>query len=191
MTSMNRPLFGLLIGGLMFTGSAYAVDPLDQLMEESRAAVRDFAGALMAEVNRAAEAGGPLNVITVCNQVAPGLGAKYSQQHQMSIERTALKFRSPANIPDAWERSVMLSFLERSQNEPLQGMEHGEIRVEEGRTVFRYMMAIPTAQQCLACHGTEIPAPITRKLDRIYPTDTARGFQAGEMRGAFTIRREL
>ena len=191
MKPIYKTLFGSLCAAALLPTSATALE-LDALTQESRAAVRDFGGALMSEVQQAFMAGGPLNVISVCQSVAPGMGAQFSDKHNMEIERTALKFRNPANMPDNWERRVMVSFLERQKaGEQLQGMEHTEILMENGKPVYRYMMAIPVAEPCLACHGTDIRPEITRALDKAYPTDTARGFKAGELRGAFTLRREM
>ncbi|MBK8909014.1 MAG: DUF3365 domain-containing protein [Rhodospirillales bacterium] len=51
--------------------------------------------------------------------------------------------------------------------------------------VFRYMKAIPTAELCLACHGTEIDPAVSTTLKKHYPLDQATGFQAGDIRGAF------
>jgi hypothetical protein len=59
------------------------------------------------------------------------------------------------------------------------------------KTVFRYMKAIPTAELCVACHGAEIPPDVAAKLEELYPQDKARGFQPGDIRGAFTITRAL
>jgi hypothetical protein len=56
----------------------------------------------------------------------------------------------------------------------------------------RYMKAIPTAAKpCLACHGAKISPEVAAKLDDIYPEDKARGYGAGDIRGAFTIRQPM
>ena len=40
---------------------------------------------------------------------------------------------------------------------------------------------------CLACHGAKIPAAVEEALKADYPNDKARGYKAGDIRGAFTI----
>ncbi|MFN7177274.1 MAG: DUF3365 domain-containing protein, partial [Thermaurantiacus sp.] len=54
---------------------------------------------------------------------------------------------------------------------------------------LRYMRAIPTAPQCLACHGPEeaIAPAVRAAIAERYPDDRATGFRAGELRGAFSI----
>ncbi|HSD70126.1 MAG TPA: DUF3365 domain-containing protein, partial [Woeseiaceae bacterium] len=51
----------------------------------------------------------------------------------------------------------------------------------------RYMKAIPTGGLCLACHGSAIPDDVRGLLDDHYPHDRALGYEAGDMRGAFSV----
>ena len=53
------------------------------------------------------------------------------------------------------------------------------------------MKAIPTGELCLVCHGTQIAPQVLEKLDALYPRDEARGFSAGDIRGAFTITQPM
>ena len=49
------------------------------------------------------------------------------------------------------------------------------------------------APQCLACHGPrESQSPELRTaLERDYPHDAATGYAVGELRGAFTLQRQV
>ena len=58
---------------------------------------------------------------------------------------------------------------------------------KDGKRVFRYMKAIPTGALCLNCHGTTLAPEVAAKLHELYPADAATGFNAGDLRGAFTI----
>lgn len=49
------------------------------------------------------------------------------------------------------------------------------------------MRAIVIEPPCLACHGEALAAPVAAAIDALYPQDEARGYRAGELRGAFTI----
>jgi hypothetical protein len=49
------------------------------------------------------------------------------------------------------------------------------------------MRAIPTGGLCLVCHGRTIPTDVAEQLGREYPFDAARGYEAGDVRGAFSI----
>jgi hypothetical protein len=53
------------------------------------------------------------------------------------------------------------------------------------------MKPVPTDELCLTCHGSEIPAEVAIQHDQLYPKDTARGFKEGDIRGAFTLSKNL
>ncbi|MDE0059891.1 MAG: DUF3365 domain-containing protein [Defluviicoccus sp.] len=40
---------------------------------------------------------------------------------------------------------------------------------------------------CTVCHGTNIAPEVAAALDALYPDDLARGFEVGDIRGAFSI----
>ena len=50
------------------------------------------------------------------------------------------------------------------------------------------MKAIPVGGPCVACHGATLAEPVATKLDSLYPQDKARGYNPGELRGAFTLK---
>jgi hypothetical protein len=140
----------------------------------------------------AMKAGGPVNAIQVCNTRAPAIAAGFSGQKGWTVARTSLKYRNPDNAPDAWERKVLEQFEERKANgEDPKQMVYAEV-VEDGRTkIFRFMKAIPTGPVCLACHGEKIDAAVEAEIQALYPDDQARGFNAGDIRGAFTITQPM
>ncbi|MBL27810.1 MAG: hypothetical protein CMM50_09725 [Rhodospirillaceae bacterium] len=173
------------------TTSPMAAD-LEQSIADSRAAIKEFAGTLKEALQTAMREGGPVAAISVCNTQAPEIAAAASANHDLDVGRTSLKLRNPANAPDAWEKGVLLSFEKRLEaGQDPATIDQAEIVTENGKKVFRYMKAIPTAGLCLACHGTDIAPEVTAKLDELYPEDQARGFSIGDIRGAFTIRRPL
>ena len=56
-----------------------------------------------------------------------------------------------------------------------------------GKRTFRYMKAIGTQPVCPLCHGAGIAPEVAARLDALYPEDRARGFEVGDIRGAFSI----
>ena len=70
-------------------------------------------------------------------------------------------------------------------------LDHAEIVAGDGHRNFRYMKAIITQEVCTTCHGSSIAPEIVAQLDALYPVDQARGFAAGDIRGAFTIVQPL
>jgi len=169
--------------------NSYASGELDQRVADSRAAVKQFFGALKGELVAGIKAGGPANAIGVCNHEAPIIAANVSMSKGMHVGRTSLKLRNPNNKPDAWERAVLEKFSSRkAAGEDPAKMEYFEVVEMSGEKIFRYMKAIPTAAKpCLACHGDNIAAAVDEKLSLLYPDDKAVGYKAGDIRGAFTI----
>jgi hypothetical protein len=162
---------------------------MDKNTAESRAVIKQFFGKLKGELVAAIKSGGAPHAVSVCNSKAPEIAGDMSKAKGWSIGRTSLKLRNPANRPDAWEKKVLEDFEARkAKGEKPMGMEFAEIVDDGGKKQFRYMSAIPTAEKpCLACHGAKIPAAVEEALKADYPNDKARGYKAGDIRGAFTI----
>ncbi len=173
---------------MLAAGQAWAQDDVKQRTEAARAAAADFGKTLIAELQRAIAAGGPVNAIGVCQTVAPEIAAQKSSEWKMTIRRTSLKLRQPANAPDAWERRQLLRFAERrAAGEGPATIEIGEYAEKDGKRVFRYMKAIPTGELCLSCHGSGLAPEVAARLKALYPQDAATGFRIGDLRGAFTV----
>jgi len=173
--------------------NASAQESQAALAQEARQQMRAFGSSLKKTLKAAMREGGPANAMEVCNIDAPRITAAHSGKPAWKVARTSLKLRNPANAPDTWERAVLNSFEQRKmQGESVKKMEHFEVVKQNGKSTFRYMKAIPTAGLCLTCHGgVEIKAPVLAKLQHLYPQDQARGFKAGDIRGAFSLSREI
>jgi len=177
--------------------SAAAAETPDQTrIDQSKAVVQEFFGTLKGELETAMKAGGPINAIQVCNEVAPGIAKDLSEKHGMHVARTSLKTRNPANAPDAWETEVLKKFEERkAAGEDPDTLSFNAIVEQDGKREFRFMKAIimpPEAKMpCLKCHGENLDPKVAAKLDALYPHDQARGYKAGDVRGAFTVRQPM
>ena len=166
---------------------AHAEPPLDDMLQahEAAALIPPFRQQLLDTVQTAMRQGGPQEAIRTCQLQAPRIAAENGRM-PWTVGRTALRVRNPANAPDAWEREVLEDFAHRArQGEPLARMSRAQTVDGE----FRYMQAIATAEPCLACHGKALAPEVVALLDSAYPGDQARGFAAGELRGAFSLRR--
>lgn len=156
----------------------------DPRLEQSREIVRAFGGRLKTELMQAMAAGGPAAAIGVCKDVAPAVASELSRRYGAEVGRTSLKIRNPSNLPADWQSKVLEDFDDRAGSEPAAAFEFFEAR-PDGR--FRYMQAIPTAGLCLACHGHELDDEVEARLAEEYPHDRARGYEAGDVRGAFSV----
>ena len=164
----------------------------DAEVTASRETVQEFMQTLKKELQAGMQDGGPVNAVSVCNLTAPAIASTYSARYGWDVGRTSLKLRNPDNAPDAWERSVLESFEERKRaGEDPAKMEYHEVVKEDGMSELRYMKAIPTAGLCLACHGEQLDSVVKARLEELYPDDQALGYQAGDIRGAFTITQPL
>ncbi len=177
---------------LLAIGNAAEQASLRQQADIARTASQDFSKTLKQQLISAINAGGPEGAIGVCQHIAPETSALYATD-DMQIGRTALKLRNPANTPDEWERSVLTGFkAAMAKGVSPKELERFEFIAKkgEGRT-FRYMKAIPVGKPCLACHGSTISPSVREILAQQYPEDRAVDFEPGDLRGAFTITREM
>jgi len=196
---MKNPCSAILLATLVCSNSVWAEESvLNELQLAAKLAtyretVKDFAQNLQGELMQAMKTGGPIAALEVCQMKSPEITDAASQQSGFRVARTSLKVRNPNNAPDAWEKTVLEAFAARlAAGESPKKMEHHEIVTHAGHTQLRYMKAIPTGQPCLMCHGDQEVAPdIAAKIDELYPDDQARGFKAGELRGAFTFTEDL
>ena len=156
---------------------------------QARAAIKDMGEALKTALVTQIKSGGAASAIPVCQTIAPALAAEASGKHKMTVRRTALKVRNQSNKPDTFEARVLAEFVEKlaAGIDPAT-LEHAETVTDNGKSMFRYMKAIPTAAEpCLACHGSDLKDDVKAELAKLYPADQATGFKAGDLRGAFSV----
>ena len=188
---MPKYLLPILLTGLFCVTAARAND-IDQHVSESRALVQEFTKSLKRELQLGLKAGGPVYAIGVCNVNAPSIAASLASDSGWDVGRTSLRIRNPGNSPDDWEQHILETFEERllSGEKPAE-IEYYEVVQQDGDRVFRYMKAIPTAELCESCHGSALDASVKQRLRELYPMDRARGYRAGDIRGAFTFAKSL
>jgi len=186
---MNKTILAMMLCLPLVAG---AEEDVAQLTAEGQQVIKGFFTDLKGELVKGMKAGGPVHTIDVCSKVAPNLAEAHSQMSGWQIARTSLKPRNPDNAPDAWETRVLEQFETRkAAGEDPTKLVYTEIVEDDGREVFRMMKAIPTAEVCTKCHGVELQEPVVKKLDELYPEDQARGFKVGDLRGAFTLQKDL
>ncbi len=179
-------LFSSLANSVVIAGSEL------QMINESKRVIRSFSEQLKAKLMAGMQKGGPIAAIQVCNTAAEEIAREVSEQNGWKISRTSLKFRNSNNAPDPWQEKVLNEFEKRKRDgEDVTKIDHFEIVSNNDQSLFRYMKAIPTGGLCLSCHGDDISPDITNKLDQLYPGDKARGFKVGDIRGAFSIIRNI
>ena len=162
------------------------------LQAEAMALTKDYGASLLGVLNSALDSAGPMGAVEFCNQQAPALAEEASKRSGWKIARTSLKLRNLSSAPDDFERAAMTEFVARiAAGELAASLKRAEIVEHDGRRSFRYVQAIPTAELCLTCHGSELKPAVSAKIKQLYPADQATGFKAGDMRGVFTVRKDL
>lgn len=189
---MKKFVVAAMLCCLPFTASA----DMEQYKAEAKKITGAFFDELKSELVKGMKAGGPVNAIGVCNTLAPAIAEKHSQDSGWDVARTSLKLRNPDNAPDAWETKVLQEFEERrAKGEGPDTLAYAEIVEEGGDRYFRFMKGIvmPPLEQmpCLVCHGENLDPKTAARLDELYPQDQARGYKAGQVRGAFTLKKKL
>lgn len=167
---------------------------VDKQIPAARAAAQALQTALAKELHAALEAGGPAQGIDVCSRRAGVIAADVSRTHAAEVGRTTQRTRNPANAPDTWAQQGLRELERRkAAGEDPQQLEHAEIVMQNGMPTFRYLkaIAIPANGPCLMCHGDKLNPAVSAALDERYPSDTARGYRVGDIRGAFSVTRPL
>ena len=175
---------------LLFISQGVFADEYQEFNQQSKMAIKEFATSLQGSLVAAMQSGGPVEAITVCNQIAPTIASELSKKYGFEVARTSLKVRNPNNSPDAWQTDVLNQFERRKeQGEKVNTLVFSEIITVDNSQEMRLMKAIPTGQVCLTCHGSNIPESVHASLKELYPNDQATGYALGDIRGAFTIRK--
>lgn len=140
-----------------------------------------------AELQEAMQTGGPVAAIDICGTRAQALGAEIPQRMgrpDITIRRTSLQVRNPANMPSPEEKKVLRQFAEKLRDgSALQPVSR---HTKTGLTYYRPILTKPL---CLACHGdpARMDPAVRETLRRRYPGDSAVGFSAGELRGMISV----
>lgn len=189
-----RTMTLMLLLALLMTAPLAADQPVPDDIDGWTATCRESMGklgkALKAELQAAMQAEGTVGALRICNVEAVPITETISTEEGLIVARTSLRTRNAANIPDEWETGILNEFEVRKEaGEKASDLESWTIVTDEGgHRTFRYMKAIPALPMCLKCHGRRLDPEVATKMGELYPDDTATGYKAGDIRGAFTVR---
>ena len=180
------------LGACGFESTAPAPAQIEAATAAAARACDGLQKELVAALGDALGKGGPVAAIEVCQLRAPQIAASVGAAAGLEVGRTALRLRSPANAPDAWERGVLADFQQKlAEGKPAEGLVTTSVESAPDGHRLRYMRAIELKPVCLTCHGDELLPELREELARRYPADEATGFRAGDLRGAFTVTVKL
>lgn len=151
------------------------------VMETGEAAAADLMKRLGGQLKGALQTGGPVAAIAVCRQAAmPLTEASGAAFEGVTIRRTTLKPRNPANAPDEVDRAVLEVMAEE--------VEPGAV-VKWEEEVARFYQPLAIQEICLNCHGDSatFPEALVEALAESYPEDQATGYRLGDLRGVIRV----
>ena len=142
-------------------------------------------GVLLKAVSNSLKNDGVVATIDYCKLNAYPLTDSLAKVHKAHIRRTSHKVRNLKNTPDSLEQVVLQTYLK--QHKKLE--ETPEILVQQADKVH-YFAPIFVAAPCLKCHGkinTDISKVAYTAIGNAYPQDRAINFEAGAIRGIWSI----
>ena len=187
-----KPRRLMVVFSLAFIASiqpAQAEVDKEQLKQEAISIVKTFGASLKPELMKAINSGGPSHAVSVCSETAPQIAQTLRKQTGWYVKRVSLKPRNQLTaVPDSWEQKVLQQFDQRqAKGESADNMAFSE--VVDGK--FRFMKAQGVEAVCLKCHGANIAPDVEAALRQNYPDDSARGYTLGQIRGAFSLTKEI
>ncbi len=152
-------------------------------LRQAEAAMSDLGQRLRVALTQKMQAEGPVAAVDFCHVEAPKIAAAVALEHGVRVGRTAVRHRSPANAPVAWQQGVLEHFAQQAETTPPQQLFYSEAAGD----TLRVARGIPTQAPCLACHGAAIAEPVRAAIAARYPDDSATGFAEGDLRGMFWV----
>lgn len=171
---------------------ACAAEQSDAAQEPQSLAAR-FQSMLQARLMAAMAGGDSAAAVAVCRDEAPAIASQLSRESGWQVRRIGTRVRNPlTGSADAWEQEQLLAISRRlASGDAPETVSVWAVVDEPAGRAMRYLKPIMTGPLCLTCHGTvatQSPA-LRAALAREYPHDAATGYVAGELRGAFSLRR--
>ena len=192
-----KPEWMFVWSGLLFGTAAAAPPPtaspeagVPTPQQRAQAAAQDFGASLKAALTAQLAQGDTTAAIAFCRDEAPKIAARIAAAHGVRLGRVPVagRQRSPANSPEPWQAQGLARFQARAAagTPPGELVEVTDSGLPAGVSL-RWMRGIAVEPMCLACHGKALEPATRAALQRLYPTDSATGFAAGDLRGALWV----
>lgn len=175
----------LMMASALVWSSTIQADP--QLEKVAKEKIGAFSTELKATLKQAISSGGLSQGIMACREQAPLIAAKHSVEG-WQIGRRSDKNRNSENKPDLWEQQQLAKFAAAitAGTDPA-----GLSSSEKNATEYRFSKPILMDTMCLACHGSYLGDDVKSVLKQHYPQDLATGFTPSELRGIFSVTKQL
>lgn len=197
-----------ILAAAILTAAVFAAAPDPAV--QAREAVAGLAARLKALLGEELAKGGFEGAVHACSTSAQKVTSEFAAQSGVDIRRVTLKYRNPANAPDAWERTQLeqweasfksgkpmpeevWTIVEQPPTPSNRERREPGSAARAAQPVTRYhrlLKPIVIQGMCLSCHGSaaQIPEPVKKQIAKSYSKDLATGYKAGELRGAFSVK---
>ncbi|MGM0480259.1 MAG: Tll0287-like domain-containing protein [Bacteroidota bacterium] len=141
--------------------------------------------ALGKNLMKAIEKGGAAHAVEFCNTRALPITDSMSAYHEARIRRVSDRPRNPSNRAS----DEVLQVIEQYKNALISNEKPQPVVQEKGDSI-QFYAPIVTNNMCLKCHGQpekEINLSTLEKIDSLYPSDEATGYEENEVRGVWNI----
>jgi len=131
--------------------------------------------------------GGPEHALAFCNTKAFPLTDSMAVAHKAKIKRVTDKARNMNNQANDTE----LAHIQTFKDAIAKGEKPTPI-VEEKDNIVHFYAPIITADVCLKCHAPadKIKPSVLATINKLYPKDAAKGYEANQIRGIWSIEME-
>jgi len=133
------------------------------------------------------KAGGPMKALDFCSQEAYTLTEDVNKKlpNGIRVKRISLKYRNPANKPEANEQAILTSLQNLQASNVI--LPKQIIEKVNATTYKYYKPLIINKQVCLKCHGNVTNTDLKRAINERYPIDKAMHYKMGDLRGAVVV----
>lgn len=162
--------------------AAQAPGEFRDAVERGDAIIGSLQTALLAELTKAMQRGGPEGAVKVCHLEATSVTQQVARKEGLAAGRTSHRLRNPTNAPRAWAAPIVA----RHAGKPIAGVDGVVVDLGDRVGLLR---PIGFRAACAACHGPRdrLAPAVVKELGERYPTDQAVGFDEGDIRGWFWV----
>lgn len=161
---------------------ASAPEAMRDAIQRGDAIVGAMQTALLAELTKEMQRGGPEGAVKVCHLDATAVAEQVARKQGVAAGRTSHRLRNPTNAPRAWAAPIVTSHAGKA----IAGVDGFVVDLGDRVGLLR---PIGFRAACAGCHGPRerLSAGVVKELQDRYPGDQAVGFKDGDIRGWFWV----
>jgi uncharacterized protein YdeI (BOF family) len=163
-------------------------DPeLQKVLQTGKESTKVLLKTLGSNMKKNMKAGGPMQALDFCSKEAYNLTEKVNKElpKGVSVKRITLKYRNPANEPQADEKNVLEALAKLKEANVI--LPKQVVQKVDADTYKYYKPLVINKKVCLKCHGDIQNKKLEAEIAKRYPTDKATHYKMGDLRGAVVV----